>query len=181
MIKKAPLVFLSLGSNRGERERNIEEALMQLDRLSPGLKASRIYETEPLYFRAQPFFLNCVAALSWESSPYELLDHLKSLEREFGRRQSRRFGPRPLDIDILLWGRRVLASSRLTIPHPRLTERRFVLLPLLELAPQAWDPIDGIPYWKKLLQAPKALVYFYAFSRYTLRQPALRKLSGKGL
>jgi len=174
-------VFLSLGSNVGDREFNIEEALGRLDLLGTGLKASRIYETEPMHFRAQPFFLNCVASLQWDARPYDLLDCLKSLEREFGRRKNRRFGPRPLDIDILLWGKEILVSPRLIIPHPRLGERRFVLLPLLELDPHARDPVAGIPYWKKLLQAPKALVYFYSFSRYTLRQAALHKISVKEL
>ncbi len=167
-------VFFSLGSNQGDRLANIEAALRRLDRVCRRLSASRVYETEPLYFLRQPAFLNVAAVGLSTRSPLVLLSAIKSIERSLGRRRSRLNGPRPIDIDILLYGDRIVHGPRLVIPHPRLEERRFALLPLLELAPRAVNPENGVAYWK-LLDRAAGGVYFHACSRYTMR--SLRPLA----
>lgn len=160
-------VFFSLGSNQGDRLAHIEAALSRLDRICRNLTASRIYETEPMHFFRQPAFLNVAAVGLSPLSPLALLRAIKSIERSLGRRRSRQYGPRPIDIDILLYGERIVHGPRLDIPHPRLEERRFALLPLLELAPRAVNPENGVAYWKMLDRADGG-VYFHACSRYTM-------------
>ena len=136
------LVYLSLGSNLGDREQWLAQALQKLE--SPGLhvlRTSAIYETEPVDFRAQNWFLNLVAEAGTDLFPRQLLHRTAGIERELGRRRLAPKGPRTIDIDILLYGNAVVNSADLTIPHPRLAERRFVLAPLAELAPDLRHPV----------------------------------------
>lgn len=160
-------VFLSLGSNLGDRRSHIENAIELLAAVCSNLAASSIYETEPLHIHRQPAFLNCVVSCWTATIPERLLERLNAIETKLGRVRRRRFGPRIIDIDILLYGGRIMVSPRLCIPHPRLAERRFVLRPLLELDPGLKEPGSGEWYWKKLLKTLPGLVYFYTRSRYT--------------
>ena len=129
--------YLSLGSNLGDRARHLEEAL---DCLEAGevhvARRSSLYETEPLEFREQPWFLNMVAEVATPLSPHELLSRILEIARKLGRIRVTPKGPRTIDIDILLYGGLVVNTDELQIPHPRLAERRFVLEPLAELAPE---------------------------------------------
>ena len=137
-IKRA---FLSLGSNLGDRQTNIEHALARLS--SAGvhvLQVSSFYRTEPVGYKPQPWFLNCAAEAETDLMPLQLLRRCQAIQRELGRRPGARNGPRVIDIDILLYENAVVHSSELTIPHPRMAERRFVLVPLSEIAGDARHP-----------------------------------------
>jgi 2-amino-4-hydroxy-6-hydroxymethyldihydropteridine diphosphokinase len=138
-----PRVFVALGSNLGDREANLELALLRLDEL--GLVAcSTFIETDPVGVTDQPRFLNAVAELRTDVPPRELLEGLLAIERELGRDRSQetRWGQRTLDLDLLLYGDETIDEPGLTVPHPRLAERRFVLEPLHELDPYLVLP-DG--------------------------------------
>ncbi len=141
---QAKRAYLSLGSNLGNRVANLRMALEALARA--GIKIRRrssLYQTEPVDFRAQPWFVNCVVEVRTGLTPLELLTTLKSVERRLGRRRAEiPKGPRPIDIDILLYDNVLVRSSVLTIPHERLAERRFVLVPLRELAPRLRHPVS---------------------------------------
>ncbi len=141
-------VFLCLGSNIGDRRGQIAGGITELERSGVSVKVrSSVYETEPVGFEDQPWYLNQVIRGTTRLDPHGLLEECKRIERLFGREPSGvRFGPRPLDIDVLLYGDRVVEDERLTIPHPRMHERRFVLVPLLEIAPRLVDPRDGRRY-----------------------------------
>lgn len=141
-------VFLGLGSNIGDRRRYLVYALRRLEEFLENLRVSGLYETDPLYVTEQNSFLNAVAVGKTRLEPAELLDRVLAIENDAGRdRQSvQRRGPRVLDIDILLYGRRIIDTERLTCPHPLMRERLFVLVPLLELEPDCTDPSTGIPY-----------------------------------
>ena len=136
------LAYLSLGSNVGDRQRFIEEAIRRLG--SPDLKVLRvssIYETEPRDVRNQPWFLNLVVEAETSLLPRLLLARVRRIERELGRKRAVSKGPRTIDVDILLYGHFVIGSTDLTVPHPRMAERRFVLEPLCELAPEIRHPV----------------------------------------
>ncbi len=138
--------YLSLGSNLGDRNHNLERALVLLsDRGVSITKQSSLYETAPRELVDQPWFLNIAIETETTLFPLQLLSAAQSIERELGRDRSKgpRFGPRSLDIDILLFGRAVIDGPDLTVPHPRMRERRFVLEPLLEIAPDLKDPVTG--------------------------------------
>jgi 2-amino-4-hydroxy-6-hydroxymethyldihydropteridine diphosphokinase len=137
--------YLGLGSNLGEREKHLREALAGLAGHGVRVEAvSSAYETEPVgEILDQPDFLNAAARIATGIGPEELLDVCKAIEVEAGRMfGAPRHGPRPLDVDVLLLGEVELADERLTLPHPELTNRRFVLVPLLELDPELALP-DG--------------------------------------
>lgn len=135
--------YVGLGSNLGEREANVRRALARLQELGP-VRASAFYETDPVGVTDQPKFINAVAELQTELGPRRLLERLLEIERELGRDRTseRRWGPRLIDLDLLLYGSEEVDEPGLTVPHPRLAERRFVLEPLHELAPQLVLP-DG--------------------------------------
>jgi 2-amino-4-hydroxy-6-hydroxymethyldihydropteridine diphosphokinase len=134
------LAYVGLGANLGDREATIRAAVAEL----PGVVAvSTLRETEPWGVTDQPSFLNGVAALETELAPLELLDRLLEVERELGRERRERWGPRPIDLDLLLYGDAELDEPGLTVPHPRLHERRFVLEPLAELSPGLLVPGHG--------------------------------------
>ncbi len=135
------IVFLGLGSNLGDRQANLEAAI---DALGPKVRAmarSPIYETEPWGYADQPKFLNQVVQGETELIPEELLKHIKEVEGRVGRTASFRYGPREIDIDILLYDDLVLETPELTIPHPRLDERAFMLMPLADLAGNLQHPV----------------------------------------
>lgn len=127
------VVFLSLGSNIGDRMANIITALDRLGQVGEIIAVSSIYETEPVDFTAQPWFLNCVVKLNTEKMPKQLLAAILKIEQSMGRRRLQKKGPRIIDIDILLFGSAVVDAEGLTIPHPSLHERRFVLEPMAEI------------------------------------------------
>jgi 2-amino-4-hydroxy-6-hydroxymethyldihydropteridine diphosphokinase len=133
-------IYLSLGSNLGNRTSNLEKALHSLSPLVDVVNQSSIYETEPWGVLDQPNFLNQVLEGETNLSPSELLEHVKGIEREMGRKPSRRFGPRLVDIDILFYGDQIISEDGLTIPHKRMSERAFVLIPLKEIAPDLLYP-----------------------------------------
>jgi 2-amino-4-hydroxy-6-hydroxymethyldihydropteridine diphosphokinase len=135
-------VYLSLGSNVGERERYLEQAIALLEAAGVRvLRRSHIYETEPQDVLEQPWFLNLVLEASTELFPKQLLTCTLKIERKLGRHRTRPKGPRTIDIDILLYGSAVIDAEELVVPHPRMTERRFVLEPLAELAPELRHPV----------------------------------------
>lgn len=135
-------VYLSLGSNRGDRRMQLAKALEHLGESGVQmLRVSNLYKTEPVDFQPQAWFVNCVAEVRTDLMPVQLLRVCQSVERALGRRPGVSKGPRPLDIDILLYEGAVIHSRELTIPHPRMEERRFVLVPLCELAPTLRHPL----------------------------------------
>ncbi len=134
------IVYLALGSNLGDRRAHIAVAVA---RLAPDVvveRVSSLYETEPAYVLDQPRFLNAALRGRTALEPSALLALLKRIERELGRVASVRFGPRVIDMDILVYGHRSIATEALTIPHPRMAERPFVLVPLAEIAPDLTPP-----------------------------------------
>lgn len=150
-------VYLSLGSNVGDRVVQIRRALEMLSR--GGLEIRRVssfYKTEPVDFRPQPWFVNCVAEVGTDLLPMRLLKALQSVERALGRRPGPSKGPRPIDIDILLYENVVVRSSALTIPHERMGERRFVLIPLRELAARTRHPVTQRTIEEMLHDTPDA-------------------------
>jgi 2-amino-4-hydroxy-6-hydroxymethyldihydropteridine diphosphokinase len=135
------LVYLSLGSNVGDRAANLEAAIARLNSLGEVVAVSSFYETEPVGFAAQPWFLNCVVKLDTEKTPKQLLAGILDLEQEMGRRRMQKNGPRTIDIDILLYGDSIIKTKGLIIPHPAMHERRFVLEPMAEIAPEVLHPV----------------------------------------
>lgn len=133
-------VFLGIGTNLGDRERNIQEARTALSQRLEILKESSIYQTAPWGYLDQPAFLNQVIEAQTALSSLNLLDFLKQTETQLGRQANFRFGPRLIDLDILFYGNRIIQTPRLQVPHPRLTERAFVLIPLAEIAPEFVHP-----------------------------------------
>ena len=150
---QSKIAYLGLGSNLGEREKVIEEALHLVDIL-PGttlLRRSPFYESKPWGKLDQPDFLNMVAEVSTTLSPQSLLRHLKQIEAEQGRVAAERWGPRPIDIDILMYDDVKLRTPTLTIPHERMWQRQFVLRPLADLIPDLSSP-DGTPIRQFLMR-----------------------------
>lgn len=135
------LVYLSLGSNIGDRAANLNIAIDRLRAFGKVLSVSSFYETEPVEFTAQPWFLNCAIALDTEKTPQQLLARILELEQQLGRKRLRKKGPRSIDIDILLFGNSVIEEPGLTIPHPAMHKRRFVLEPLAEIASDVRHPV----------------------------------------
>lgn len=130
------MIYLSLGSNLGDREAMIARAVEELARagVTPR-RLSSLYATEPVGFLAQSWFLNCVLKAETKLTPRQLLRVVQRVEKDLGRERTTPGGPRTIDIDILLYGSSVIHASGLDVPHPRMGERRFVLVPLCELEP----------------------------------------------
>ena len=136
-------VYLCLGSNLGDRRAYLARALEKMQ--AAGIRVHRIsplYHTQAMDYAAQPWFLNCVAEVETDFMPRQLLHQLQRIERQLGRRRGVPRGPRTIDIDILLYRNHVMHTSELTIPHPRLAERRFVLEPLRDLAAGLRHPVS---------------------------------------
>jgi 2-amino-4-hydroxy-6-hydroxymethyldihydropteridine diphosphokinase len=140
------LAYLSLGSNVGDREAHLRDALARLAAGGRVVAVSSFYETEPVEFTRQPWFLNCAVALETSRTPLQLITMILRIEEEMGRRRMQKKGPRSIDIDILIFvnseGEVTIKDSKeLTIPHPTMHQRRFVLEPLAEIAPELLHPI----------------------------------------
>lgn len=138
-----PTVYLSLGSNLGDRLGTIKKALRMLESRVDVCSMSSVYETEPWGLKNQPWFLNLVCSAETDLAPHALLDFVKEIEQRLGRHETVRYGPRRIDIDILFYDHQVIHSPRLDIPHPHLTDRAFVLYPLAEIAPELEHPVTG--------------------------------------
>ena len=136
------IAYLSLGSNLGDREANLREAIGRLGELGMVRAVSAFYETEPVEVQGrQPWFLNAAAAVETELQPQEFLERMLAIEQSMGRTRTVPRGPRTIDLDILLFGDDVLDMPGLTVPHPAMQQRRFVLTPLAEIAPDARHPM----------------------------------------
>ncbi|MGB6408119.1 MAG: 2-amino-4-hydroxy-6-hydroxymethyldihydropteridine diphosphokinase [Planococcus donghaensis] len=146
--------YLSLGSNMGDRFEMLRQAVSQLSK-SPSITVTRIsslYETDPVGFTEQEPFLNMVVQLETELDAFKLLDVCQEIEQNLNRKRLVRWGPRTIDLDILLYNRNNIESDRLIVPHPRMEERAFVMVPLLELTPEfkivnSFEA-DGVRLWK---------------------------------
>jgi 2-amino-4-hydroxy-6-hydroxymethyldihydropteridine diphosphokinase len=147
------VIYLSTGSNLGDRALNLRNAIASLIPEVQTLTQSSIYETEPWGYSDQPTFLNQVIKASTILEPIELLNFLKEIERLMGRQETFRFGPRKIDLDILFYDDLILDTPKLIVPHPHIAERAFVLIPLAEIAPDLIHPI-----YKKTIQELKACV-----------------------
>jgi 2-amino-4-hydroxy-6-hydroxymethyldihydropteridine diphosphokinase len=151
--------YLSLGSNMGDRKQQLDAALAKL--AAPDLRVLRVsslYETEPVGLTAQRWFVNLAAEIETDLFPMQLLTRINKIERDLGRVRTVRNGPRTLDIDILLYGKAVVRSLKLEIPHPRMAERRFVLAPLAELAADLRHPVTHQTIRAMLEAAPAQIV-----------------------
>jgi 2-amino-4-hydroxy-6-hydroxymethyldihydropteridine diphosphokinase len=135
------VVYLSLGSNVGDRDAQLREAQTRLSAEERIVAASSFYETEPVEFTDQPWFLNCAVTLETSKAPQQLMAAILGIEKAMGRQRLQNKGPRTIDIDILLFGDTTLDSPQLTIPHPAMHHRRFVLEPLAEIAPEVLHPV----------------------------------------
>lgn len=133
--------YLSLGSNIGDRDANLRTAIAKLGEIGNVIAVSSFFETEPIEFAAQPWFLNCAVALRTELMPKLFLAKIQAIEQEMGRRRVQPKGPRSIDIDVLLFGNSVISAPQLEVPHPAMHQRRFVLEPLMEIAPDVRHPV----------------------------------------
>lgn len=146
--------YLGLGSNVGDRRAHLAHALRRLAELYELMGVSSVWETAPMGYEDQGRFLNMVARIETRTSPRQLLRTVRRIEKERGRERSFRNAPRTLDIDVLLYGDRVIDEAGLEIPHPRMEGRPFVLVPLLELEPGLVDPRTGERYADRSAAAP---------------------------
>lgn len=141
-MSEGKLIYLSLGSNQGDRVANLERAIEALPEIGVRvLRRSAIYETEPVDFLEQPWFLNCVVEAATSLEPRQLLEKLQEIDRKLGSRKLVPRGPRIIDLDILFYGTEIIHEPGMEIPHPRLPDRRFVLIPLAEIAPDVCHPV----------------------------------------
>lgn len=136
-----PLVYISLGSNVGDRMAHLREGIAELGKLGAITKTSSFYETEPVEFKAQDWFLNCIVELRTERSPGELMAAILAIEQKMGRHRNLPKGPRNIDLDVILYEDLTVEEPGLKIPHPAMHRRRFVLAPLAEIAPDAIHPV----------------------------------------
>lgn len=142
-ISVPEIAYLSLGSNLGDRAANLHAAVAQLDGAGTLRAVSSIYETQPVDVPDQPWFLNCLVAIETAKMPKQLLQIALQVESKMGRLRMRKKGPRNIDIDLVLFGDRIVDEPGLKIPHPAMHQRRFVLEPLAEIAPNARHPELG--------------------------------------
>ncbi len=151
-MSRVVTVHIALGSNLGNCAVNLARARQSVAAFITEIRCSSIYETPPWGVLDQPHFLNQVIRGSTTLSPLCLLDSLKAIEQDMGREKTVRFGPRVIDLDILLYGNRIINYRRLQVPHPRMAERAFVLVPLKELSPGLVIPGIGLPVEDVLAQ-----------------------------
>ena len=147
--------FVALGANLGNRADSLKEALRAIGSFGEIMRVSSVYETEPVGLADQPTFLNAVAQISTGLNARQLLTQLLEVEQRLGRTSAVRNGPRVIDLDLLLIGSSVIAEPGLVVPHPRLNERRFVLAPLAEIAPELVHPVLGVTMAKLFSQLPE--------------------------
>ncbi|RLA79279.1 MAG: 2-amino-4-hydroxy-6-hydroxymethyldihydropteridine diphosphokinase [Deltaproteobacteria bacterium] len=160
------VAFIGFGSNLGQKRSNCLRGLKAL-KAHPQIELislSSLYRTDPVGFVEQDWFINGVVEIKTSLSPRELLGLLKDIERASGRKETIRWGPRVLDLDLLLYGRRVIGEDYLQVPHPRMHERAFVLVPLVEIAPEAYHPCLGRTA-RELLEALGEVVGVEPFGR----------------
>jgi len=144
MTQSTP-VYLLLGSNLGDRKRILSAASVQLEEaIGSVISSSALYETSPWGLTEQPVFLNQVLCLETQLSPEEVLQQTQRVENALGRERKEKWGARLIDIDILYYGKQIIRTGRLTIPHPFLHERRFTLVPLAQIAPDFVHPVLGL-------------------------------------
>jgi len=136
-----PIVFLSLGSNIGDREEHIRKTLILLANICTVRRTSHLYLTEPVGYTEQDWFLNCVVEVETDVDSKKLLSSIKSIERKLGRKKTVKNGPRIIDIDILFYGDHVIETKDLLIPHPLMQERLFVLRPMMDINPDFVHPV----------------------------------------
>ncbi|HLG23706.1 MAG TPA: 2-amino-4-hydroxy-6-hydroxymethyldihydropteridine diphosphokinase [Candidatus Nanoarchaeia archaeon] len=135
-----PQAFIGVGSNLGDKEQNIKKAVSEIKKISKTIKLSSLYKTEPVGFKEQDWFLNCALEIETKLAPADLLKSLKEIEKKMGREKTFKNGPRIIDLDMLFYGNTVLKNKTLKIPHPKIRERKFVLVPLNEIAPDFIHP-----------------------------------------
>lgn len=133
--------FIGIGSNVGDKEDNVERAIQLLKKKVKILKVSSFYKTEPMYYEKQDWFMNCVVKVETRMKPKELLTFLRRIEDRLGKNLPFKYGPRTIDLDILFYGKEVVSEDELEIPHPRIKERGFVLIPLSEIEPDFIHPV----------------------------------------
>lgn len=128
-------VYIGVGSNLGNRMKNIKMALKEISKLKNTklIKVAKIVKTEPMYYENQPYFLNTVCEIKTQLPPLKLFYELKKIEKKLGRKKTFRYGPRTIDLDILFYGNKILKNKKIKIPHEKLHERKFVLEPMYEL------------------------------------------------
>lgn len=162
-------VFLGLGSNLGNRKKNIEYGIKLLGDFIKKIEVSPFYDSTPQYVEEQPRFCNCVVYGKTSFSPSELLSRVLGIETSLGRnrKDAGEKGPRPLDVDILLYGNRKIKSNNLTVPHPGIIERKFVLLPLLYLSPFLVHPETGIYLSDYYTNVSSQGVYYFSLMNYS--------------
>ncbi len=135
--------YVCLGSNLGDRLQYLKRAIKKIEESNKISikKISSVYESEPMGYENQRWFLNLVLEVKTSLDPFPLLEHLLAIEDQMGRKREEKCGPRNIDIDLLLYDKRIVDSNRLTIPHPRMHQRRFVLIPLAQIAPRLLHPV----------------------------------------
>jgi len=143
---KSHSVFLGLGSNKGEREKFLTRAVAELRKVKDTriVSASSVYETDPVGKTDQPRFLNAALEIETALGPGELFPEVKAVEQRIGRTSTERWGPREIDIDILVYDGLVFHDEQVTVPHPEMEKRKFVLVPLKEIAPDLVHPVSGM-------------------------------------
>lgn len=158
--------YIALGSNLGERETYLRTALKHLIKISSqhSISFSSVYETSPMGENAKFSFLNMVAKISYNNTPHQLLNELKRIEVSIGRKNRERWHEREIDLDLLLMDELVIHEKDFILPHPGITERDFVLIPLLEISPSLLHPKSGIP----LAELEKKLQTRYILRKFTL-------------
>jgi 2-amino-4-hydroxy-6-hydroxymethyldihydropteridine diphosphokinase len=158
--------YLALGSNLGDREENLKQAILLLKGPTIEiLRASSIFETAPMLLEDQPWFLNQVIEAKTSLFPRQLLHAAQDVERQLGRKRTIANGPRSIDVDLLFYGRTIMVSEELTLPHPHMAERRFVLEPLAQLAPQMRHPVSKRTITELLAATRSQNVKLYAPSK----------------
>jgi 2-amino-4-hydroxy-6-hydroxymethyldihydropteridine diphosphokinase len=148
-------VYLGLGSNLGDPRANLRDAVERIARLAKVVRVSSFYFSEPVGFSRQPRFTNAVAQIAWRGTPEGLLSRVRTIERRLGRTPSFRNGPRVIDIDVLDFGGEVRERPDPVLPHPRLSERRFVVAPLAEIAPRWRHPVTRLSAREILAKLPR--------------------------
>jgi 2-amino-4-hydroxy-6-hydroxymethyldihydropteridine diphosphokinase len=150
------VIFLALGSNMGDREANLKAAVDALEPEVHPIACSPVYETPPWGYLEQPKFLNQVVKAETHLKPTDLLEYIKKIEGQQGRQETFRNGPRSIDLDIIFYDQEVIDLPPLTIPHPRMETRAFVLVPLADLAPHYQHPILGVSVTDLLSKVDKS-------------------------
>jgi 2-amino-4-hydroxy-6-hydroxymethyldihydropteridine diphosphokinase len=163
-------VFVGLGSNLGERLSYLRLGLSSIAKLerTSVVNCSSVYETQPVGVKEQPQFLNMVVELDSKLVPLDIFHNMKDIENKIGRVHNERWGPREIDLDLLYYDREIFNDGKLCIPHPQIVNRRFVLVPLKEIAPEFLDPVQKVSIGELLRRCPDVSdVFKYERSTYT--------------